>query len=398
MLKKLTIRNFKAIEDMTIEFSPLTVLIGGNGCGKSTVLQALDFLSGIIAYRDLAQYLDDSDLYFDDLKSKYNNGKEKPIEFISTYEFDKNSKIFSLEWLFSVNKIDDKWLICEKIVNLNNNKILCSYHNSGIKDTPDLLGQIYLKSSALNIIDDMILQDFQLQTLSSFIHSVSNFGLLSLDKIHASPKYNPILDISHGGEYLFSTLYRMTEEKKRKLNSILSDLLGYKVEIETEKTASDQIGLWINETQSNSSASIHSKHISDGLMRIIAFLAIIITDEKIFGNIKYQVNGIILLDEIENGINPYLTEKIINLLQAVVKDARRQVVITTHSPIVLNDIDPDTINLLWKDKSGSVHCRKLFSIAELRDSLDFLYPGDALMNTKEEDLLSLASADIGDEK
>jgi predicted ATP-dependent endonuclease of OLD family len=39
MLKTLTIRNFKAIVDMTIEFTPLTVLIGGNACGKSTVLQ-----------------------------------------------------------------------------------------------------------------------------------------------------------------------------------------------------------------------------------------------------------------------------------------------------------------------------------------------------------------------
>jgi AAA15 family ATPase/GTPase len=133
-------------------------------------------------------------------------------------------------------------------------------------------------------------------------------------------------------------------------------------------------------------------------MRIIAFLAIITTDEKIFDNIKILVSGTILLDEIENGINPYLTEKIINLLQAIVKDARRQVVITTHSPIVLNDIDPDTINLLWKDSSGSVHCRKLFSIAELRDSLDFLYPGDALINMPEAELLAKASSGAGENK
>jgi predicted ATP-dependent endonuclease of OLD family len=41
MLKKMTIQNFKAIQDMTIEFTPLTVLIGGNACGKTSILQAL---------------------------------------------------------------------------------------------------------------------------------------------------------------------------------------------------------------------------------------------------------------------------------------------------------------------------------------------------------------------
>lgn len=42
MLTKLTIRNFKRFRDETVvEFDPITVLLGGNNSGKSTVLQAL---------------------------------------------------------------------------------------------------------------------------------------------------------------------------------------------------------------------------------------------------------------------------------------------------------------------------------------------------------------------
>jgi predicted ATPase len=42
MLTKLTVRNFKRFRDETrIEFSPITVLVGANNSGKSTVLQAL---------------------------------------------------------------------------------------------------------------------------------------------------------------------------------------------------------------------------------------------------------------------------------------------------------------------------------------------------------------------
>ena len=43
MIKKLTVKNFKVISNLSIDFTPLTVLIGENSCGKSTILQALDF-------------------------------------------------------------------------------------------------------------------------------------------------------------------------------------------------------------------------------------------------------------------------------------------------------------------------------------------------------------------
>ena len=42
MLTKLTIKNFKRFRDETVvNFEPITVLLGGNNSGKSTVLQAL---------------------------------------------------------------------------------------------------------------------------------------------------------------------------------------------------------------------------------------------------------------------------------------------------------------------------------------------------------------------
>lgn len=44
MLKKLTLRNFKQFrEEMVVEFTPISILVGANNSGKSTVLQALSF-------------------------------------------------------------------------------------------------------------------------------------------------------------------------------------------------------------------------------------------------------------------------------------------------------------------------------------------------------------------
>jgi predicted ATPase len=252
--------------------------------------------------------------------------------------------------------------------------------------------------------------------LQRFLYSSENFDLLLPDKMRVPSKISTH-SIGQHGVTLASAVYSMSSQKRDRLNKIVSELIGVNMNVETIQDPSlGLIYLGISENN-NETTHVLAPHMSDGLLRIIAFAAISLEAENVFigiendqfsitksgeripiGQERAVQNGMILLDEVEDGINPYLTEKIINLLQAIVNNAGRQVIITTHSPIVLNDIDPDTINLLWKDKTGAVHCRKLFSIAELRDSLDFLYPGDALMNTKEEDLLSLASSDTGDAK
>jgi len=45
VITRLEIENFKAIKKVAIELDPLTVLVGPNDSGKSTILQALDLLS-----------------------------------------------------------------------------------------------------------------------------------------------------------------------------------------------------------------------------------------------------------------------------------------------------------------------------------------------------------------
>src|SRR5262245_45666372 len=44
MITKLRVQNFKCLRDVTVELGPLTVLIGPNDSGKSSVLDALHLL------------------------------------------------------------------------------------------------------------------------------------------------------------------------------------------------------------------------------------------------------------------------------------------------------------------------------------------------------------------
>lgn len=45
-LKSIRIKNFRLIEDLHVDLSPQTAILGGNGCGKSTVLRAMERFFG----------------------------------------------------------------------------------------------------------------------------------------------------------------------------------------------------------------------------------------------------------------------------------------------------------------------------------------------------------------
>ncbi len=49
MISEISLRNFKSFQKLDLDLSPLTILIGPNGTGKSTVLQALGVAKGFIA-------------------------------------------------------------------------------------------------------------------------------------------------------------------------------------------------------------------------------------------------------------------------------------------------------------------------------------------------------------
>jgi predicted ATPase len=412
MLKRLTVKNFKAIQDMTIEFTPLTVLIGGNGCGKSTVLQALDLLRSA-ATRDISEYLRERGWTFEELKSKLSDEKDRPVEFVSEYQFDIEGNIRTVRWDFAVDlKKSIDWIINEKIEIINDEtepRILMRHGPGYGEAIPAEFGKFDFQSSILKYYKARE-EDREILALKQFLASSTYYGLLSPDTIRAGQKTGITGTIGNGGEWLAAFIHGLDDDGREKLNRMVSDFIGIKVAV-TVFDAGSAFLLISREQYETKEIAVDAWHTSDGLLRIIAFAAmrlerLILRLGASDGAIQIKLNGdfdlrgyvernngMMLLDEIEDGINPYLTEKAVALLRDTVEQSDRQVIITTHSPVVLNDINPDYINLLWKDKSGSVYCRKLFSISELHDSLDFLSPGDAWMNIREEDLLAKAGSE-----
>jgi predicted ATPase len=92
-------------------------------------------------------------------------------------------------------------------------------------------------------------------------------------------------------------------------------------------------------------------------------------------------NDFLLFDEIENGINPEVIEYLIDHLV----NARHQVLVTTHSPMILNYLEDKIarqgVIYLYKNSQGMTRSIKLFDIPSMAKKLQFMGPGEAFVDT-----------------
>ena len=104
----------------------------------------------------------------------------------------------------------------------------------------------------------------------------------------------------------------------------------------------------------NSDYEIPSKNISDGTLRILAFLAALYDTRK---------PDLICFEEPENGIHPWLLNKIIELMKQAstegITGKPTQIIITTHSPVLLNYVEPKQIRAVELDEKGATQIRSI---------------------------------------
>jgi len=113
-----------------------------------------------------------------------------------------------------------------------------------------------------------------------------------------------------------------------------------------------------------------ASHINDGLLRILAVLAQTRSDRSL-----------VLLDEIENGINPEIVERLVDTLVS----SPQQIIVTTHSPMILNYLNDETarqaVQFVYKSPHGLTGVRRFFEIPRIGEKLRMMGPGEAFVDT-----------------
>ena len=353
-----------------------------------------------ITSRDIDEYLKDRDWDFRDIKSQFSKA-EDDIYFAAEFDIDG----IKLQWEISINNDADKWIIQESIVNIESQECYLSFGKKH-GDIPYDFSQLNVKSSALKMLDINsrnnnsrdVKYNLVLIKLKMMLTSSSSFELLSPDRMRSRGSRGKVNSIGMGGEKLAAYIHGMPSSRRSELNRMVSDFIGYEVKITTTtKGQPGWVEMFLEEMWGNGSVRVKKRYISDGLLRIIAFSAILVNQEnRKSGQLSLLLEdrtpkGFILLDEIEDGINPGLSEKLIERFTKTANDFRRQVIITSHSPIMVNFVDERNIQFMWRDQDGMIFVKPLFQTQQMKKMLEFLNPGEVWLNYPKESIIEKLS-------
>ncbi len=353
MLAKLKVQHYKSLFDTEIDLEPLTVFIGPNGSGKSNICESLVVLSGFLqrfTNTDFLQKIRDNvavTTYIKDfftqslqsisknqpsIESKFWHGKLDFLFFnvITLKENeDQHSKLVELSVSFNYQQQNI-------VINLLENGVnKLKVEDSWIYPLKNLISNDYPDSPIADDLRKICIYDFAPFNLANEVQSEG-----SMERTGQGIAY-ALADI------LFSNR-KSFDELEERLRILVPNIQRISLLRGKDQTFSLQL------VDKYSENPIPASDISDGTLRILAFLTALY---------QQDTPSIICFEEIENGVHPWLLHKMMELLKLVSTEGITgkpvQVLITTHSPVLLNYVEPHQVRAVELDNEGKTQVHNL---------------------------------------
>ena len=363
------------------------LLIGGNGSGKSTVLQALSLI-GAFGRGDANRFFEDRGWNRSDVKCRISLSRAFRADILLSDEMN-NDFLWQISWsLTSGYTVRES--VWRRSAELHSPARIFDY-NRGARSLR--LGKAKteagyrLPGSALAFVDlnpkDQCQE--QLRKLSDWARSIASLELLSPNAMRGGTR-GAANYIGARGERLASFCANLSTASKSKLVGRLKKYYPIS-NIETTKRRAGWVDLRIAESFVRL-GSISPAHASDGLLRLIALCAAPEFAEDI---------RLVMLDEIEDGVEPHILPE---LIEDIVSESTCQFVFTSHSPLLTNFFRPMDIHVLTRLGKGSAAAMQFSEFREWEKGLEYFGPGEvwSMAERKSIDKMMAANARSGTRK
>ncbi|NET01420.1 MAG: ATP-binding protein [Sphaerospermopsis sp. SIO1G1] len=337
MLSKFKVQHYKSLFDTEIDLEPLTVFIGPNGSGKSNICEALvvfsDFLNRFIE----------------------SPGYTKPISFLSKSLKNFSTNNQNLESKFWQRNTDFMLLevsaLTESIHPFSRISVYLDYLKKTVKIDKDKINS-NPQSSTRGIRVFLTSHQYSGSPVDKALKKVSIYDFYPGD-ISRQTSNIPIMKRNGEGiAYSLLDILLANREGFDELQERLTQLVPNIKKIVLPRSENNTFSLELVDKYSDH--HIPASDISDGTLRLLAFLTAL-----------YQENtpSIICFEEIENGVHPWLLHKMMELLKIISTEGITgnpvQVLITTHSPVLLNYVEPEQVRAVELDQEGKTQVHKL---------------------------------------
>ena len=434
MLTRLKVSGFKNLVDVDVRFGPFTCIAGANGVGKSNLFDAIKFLSAL-ADRPLIEavaVIRNEGERIADVHSLFHRvGKQlaKEISFevemiipekgVDDLGQNAEASITFLRYSLVLRLREDEYLQSlgsleiqkEELSHINigdGPKNLLFDHKPGwrrsaikgrrtspfistegsgetriIKRHQDGNSGRPLRLSAVNLPRTVLSVANAAESPTALLarREMQSWRLLQLEPsaLRKPDEYNAPSKLGEDGAHLAATLFHLAkfgygQSKNGKDNRSIESKIYSRVANRLAELINDVHDITIDQDERRELLTLQvtdkyrttypARSLSDGTLRFLA-LAVIEQDP--------QTQGLLCLEEPENGIHPERIPAMLKLLQEIATDTTepigfdnplRQVLVNTHSPAVVTQVLADSLLLAELKESirnGSVFKRVTFS-------------------------------------
>ena len=363
MIEAIAARNFKSLGDFKLRLGAFNCLIGMNGAGKTSILQAIDFVSQLMVGR-IDDWLAMREWEPGDLVSKFSPSAN--IQLAVSFVADSGQRV---AWSGLFNR---QSMACStENISVDGERVLTVRAQvltvAGAADLHGPIGFTYQGSVLSQLRGDSLPP--ALLAFRDAMRKIRSLELLAPNLMRRRARSSEI-DIGPGGEKLSAFLDGIKGVDRERLRDLLRTFYP---RLEDFKITSQRAGwkkLSVYERFGEHRIETEARHINDGLLRVLAILAQAASDRSL-----------ILLDEIENGINPEIVEALVDALVT----SPQQILVTTHSPMILNYLPDVTarqaVQFVYKNPAGQTRVRPFFDSERVARKLDVMGPGEAFVDT-----------------
>jgi predicted ATPase len=373
MITRFRVSNYKALRDVTLALSPVHVLIGPNDSGKTSIMEALAALCRSVDH----QLQDAFTGPWQGLDLVWQRGETKTIGFEVDVELDATSFRYQLGCRPTPTGRGMQ-IVYENVVSLNRENDLTTTGSNGTRvwrtltqgdaATDEIRMAAKLVHDGLSGVHfyrwtpDFLGLPAAADSSRRFRMEPSGFGLARFldDILGFDPKR--FLDL----ERRFTDIF----PEFRAIRLVPEPAYRIPPNVEQIPLLQKSDGKGIHFELAGKGQTIPAAHASDGVLLVLAYLAL--------SHLPAQfAPRVLLIEEPENGIHPRRLQDVLTILrQAVQEQKRTQILLTTHSPYVVDQFAPEEVTLCRKDTDGSVMVRRLSESTAVRKQLDIFTLGE----------------------
>jgi len=385
MITELRIENFKSFgSDMSPLFlRPLNFVVGANASGKTNLLSALRFLK-IAVLQNVEMAVGEFEGPGEVRNKIQRERKEtKPVRLrlkvdgakLGKIRFGKgpakHAKSFNYLVELAVRSNDEEPLVLREelsaeFIDESNQSLRYKMSRSQNQVTIEGAGFGHTPSEPIPIAPQDASRlaagtGFFSPPLVLFRNYIEGWSFFNISpSVARQPcKEVPELALGEAGEYLAAILHKL--EKKNgeggSLEQIVSGLRGAVPGFKSVRTKALEVeGKWTFQVvEERIRGAINPRSVSDGTIRLLAMMVIAHWSARRF--------TLLAIEEPENGLHPHLSKHIVDLLRTA--SETRQVLVTTHNPDFLDELEPEEV-ILCDKKEGFTVVRRASEVDEIK--------------------------------